>query len=380
MRVLAACSLGGAGHLGPLVPFLDAAVRRGDDVLVAGPAALSDMVGRAGFPFVAGGQPGEAEVAAIREQLPVVPREEATVLGNRELFGRLATRAMLPVMEHVCATWGPDLVMRDPCEYASAVVAHRKGITAAQVAISLADAEWGSISVAAPALEEHRPGLTAEVRRAPYVTRFPASLDPSPFANTVRVRDVPPPTQPPLPDWWGGSDGPLVYVTFGTVLGYMSIAGQVYRAAIAAVEGVAARVLLTVGRQFDPVSLGSVPSHVHVEAWADQAQVLSHADLVVCHGGSGTAFGALGAALPLVMVPVFADQFENSRRIAAAGAGLIVRGDGVVGLDDAPRIAEAILAVLGDTSFRRIAEGLSAEMATSGTADQVLDALLDERV
>ncbi len=41
MRILAACSLGGSGHWQPLVPLLRAAQRRGDEVLVAGPHALS---------------------------------------------------------------------------------------------------------------------------------------------------------------------------------------------------------------------------------------------------------------------------------------------------------------------------------------------------
>ena len=59
----------------------------------------------------------------------------------------------------------------------------------AQVAISLAEAEAGSIAAAAPALEEHRQGLVSELRAQPYLTRFPASFDPSPFADTVRFHE-----------------------------------------------------------------------------------------------------------------------------------------------------------------------------------------------
>ena len=40
----------------------------------------------------------------------------------------------------------------------------------------------------------------------------------------------------PLPDWWAGSEYPLLYATFGTILGYMSIAADVYRMLLAAVE------------------------------------------------------------------------------------------------------------------------------------------------
>ncbi len=359
MRVLAACSLGGAGHLNPLLPFLAAARRRGADTLVAGPPALREMVERTGFSFRAGGEPPEEVVASIRERLPVAPPLEASVLGNRDLFGELATTAMLPAMEELCRTWRPDLVLRDPCEYSSAVAAGRLGLRTAQVAISLAEGEAASIAVAAPALERHRKGLVEELHASPYLTRFPASLDPSPFPRTIRFREPAPDVSGALPDWWGGSTSPLVYLSFGTVLGHMSIAADVYRTALQAVGSLAVRGLLTVGRQFDRSGLGPIPADVRVEAWVDQALAFRHADVVVCHGGSGTAFGALAAGIPVVVVPLFADQFDNARRIAAAGAGMVVEkepgaGDARIAVDeeDAPRIARAIAAVLGDGSYR----------------------------
>jgi UDP:flavonoid glycosyltransferase YjiC (YdhE family) len=369
MRILAGCSLGGSGHLNPLVPVLVAARRLGHDTLVVGPKALTDLVDRAGFPFRAGGEPREAEIAPIREQLPVAPAAEASILGNRELFGRLATRALLPVMDAACAEWRPDLVLRDPCEYASAVVAHDRSIPVAQVAISLAEAEAGSIVAAAPALEEHRSGLTAAVRATPYLTRFPASLDPSPFATTMRFRE-PATRAVPLPDWWPGVGGPLVYVSFGGVLGHMTRAAAAFRTALAAVAGLEARVLLTVGRAFEPAGLGPVPAHVHVERWVDQADVLACADLVVCHGGSGTTYGAVASGVPVVAAPMFADQFENARRVTAAGAGLTA-ADG-----DAPGIAAAIGRVLADAAYARAAGSIAAEMASVPLIDDVLASLL----
>ncbi len=380
MRLLAACSLGGSGHLQPLLPWLAAARRRGDEVLVVGPRALTEMVTDAGYAFHGGGEPPEEEIAPIRERLPVAPPAEATVLGNRELFGRLATTALLPDMGGAVAEWRPDLVLRDPCEYASAVVAGSLGIPTAQVAISMAAAEAGSIAAAAPALEAHRPGLVDELLTTPYLTRFPASLDPSPFTTTVRFHEVPDRAPQALPDWWGGSDAPLLYLTFGTVLGFMTLAADVYRLALRAVADLPVRVLLTVGRRFDPADLGPVPDNVHVERWVDQADVLAEAHLVVCHGGSGTVFGALAAGAPLVVVPVFADQFDNGRRVAEAGAGLTVEADAAAtsagrqppGEDDVPRITTAVDAVLGSPAFGQRAGEIAAEMAATPTADEVL--------
>ena len=388
MRVLAACSLGGAGHLNPLLPFLAAARRRGDETLVVGPPALRELVERTGYAFRPGGEPSEAQVAPIRERLPVAPPQEASILGNRDLFGRLAAMALLPGMRQTCADWSPHFVLREPCEYASAVVAHSLGIPNAQVAISLAEAEAASIAAAAPALEEHRPGLVQELHASPYLTRFPASLDPSPFATTVRFRVPGVVDGETLPDWWNGSDAPLVYMTFGTVLGHMSIAADVYRMALTAVMDLDARVLLTVGHRFDRSDLGPIPANVHAEAWVDQEDVLDDADLVVCHGGSGTVFGALAAGVPLVVVPLFADQFENGRRVADCGAGLVIEREHkgtdnprrVLGARDVPRIVEAIDAVLGAASFGRNAGRIALEMAAAPTVDDVLEALLAGRV
>ncbi len=383
MRVLAACSLGGAGHLRPLLPFLSAARRRGDETLVVGPPALQAMVEGARWQFQAGDEPSEQEVAAIRERLPLEEPLEASVLGNRDLFGRLATTAMLPAMDRTCRQWRPDLVLREPCEYSSAIVAAQQGIAVAQVAISLARGEAASIAVAGPALEGHRRGLVDELLASPYLTRFPASLDPSSFASTVRFREPSSPARRPLPPWWGASEDPLVYVTFGTVLGYMSMAAGVYRAALGALGGLPVRALLTVGRQFDRSKLGPIPTNVRVEAWVEQDDVLPHTEVVVCHGGSGTTFGALGAGVPVVAVPLFADQFDNARHIAEIGAGLVVDvppdssgARRAVVEDDAARLAEGIEAVLGATSYRRQAQRIAHEMAMAPTIDEVLDSVL----
>lgn len=383
MRVLAACSLGGAGHLRPLMPLLDEARRSGHETLVVCPPALTVLVAATDHPYRIGGEPPEGAVRPIREALPVVSGREASILGNRELFGRLATTAMLPAMEAVLQEWRPDVVLRDPCEYASAVAAGPLQIATVQVAIGMAEIEWASIDVAAPELEGHRHGLVGELRRSPYVTRFPVSLDPSPFADTKRFSEPPPQKLEALPDWWAGSRAPLVYVSFGTVLGHMTFAEQVYQTAIDALAGVEARVLLTVGHRFDASALTEVPDHVHVEAWVDQAQVSAEADLVVCHGGSGTTFGALAAGVPVIVVPMFADQFTNGPRIAQAGAGLVaaIEPDAQgrrrpLRRADAASIRRAVETVLAQASYGQGAKALAAEMNSAPTIRTTLEEIL----
>jgi UDP:flavonoid glycosyltransferase YjiC (YdhE family) len=386
MRVLIA-STGGAGHYHPLVPLVDAFARRGDDLLLVVAPELEATVTATGLPFRIGGSPPATETDAIRRQLPTAPALEASVLGNRELFGRLCTAAMLPAMQAAFGSWRPDLVVREPCEYSSAVVAGREGVPHAQVAISQAVVEEWSIGIAAPALEPYGDSVVGQLRASPYLTRFPAALDPSPFPDTRRFRQTPAPQAGSLPDWWHGAGGPLVYLTFGSITGGLGIAPAVYRAGLDAVTGLKARVLLTVGRGVEVDSLGPLPENVHVEAWVPQDDVLTEAAAVVCHGGSGTTFGALAAGVPLVIVPLFADQPTNGVLVAAAGAGLVVGPEpgaaerrARIAPDDAPRIRAAIETVLATAAFGEAAQRIAADMRAQPTVDELVASLAAERV
>jgi MGT family glycosyltransferase len=173
-------------------------------------------------------------------------------------------------------------------------------------------------------------------------------------------------------------------VSFGTVLGYMSRATGVFRAVLDALDGLPVRALLTVGRRFDPALLAPVPPNVRVEAWVDQADVLGQVDLVVCHGGSGTVLGALTAGVPIVVVPVFADQFANASRVADCGAGVVVveagaSGDerNMISVDAAPRIADAISTVLADrASYRSAALHVAEDISSSPLPADLLNRFL----
>jgi len=370
MKLLASCSLGGAGHWLPLAEFLRASMRPTDTVVVVAPPALREMVERDGFTFVEGGEPPAAVIGPIRERLPTAPPDEAAVLGNRVLFAELAATAMLPHVDGVCERWRPDLLVRDPCEYAGAIVAGARSIPSAHVGISQAEVEWGSLSIASPALEQHRTGLTAEIASSPYISRFPDLIDPSPFATTLRYRTRPVAAPEPLPDWWTprtsrsgrgaprvGEIRPLVYVTFGTVLPYMSFATDAYRFALDALAPMNARVLLTVGRTFSTSGLGEIPANAHVEAWIGQDRVLREAAVVVCHGGSGTLLGAIEAEVPLVVMPFFSDQRTNGQLVDRHRLGQVVVPTvspydrrPAFGREDAEALAAAVSAVLADRS------------------------------
>ncbi|HEX8769476.1 MAG TPA: glycosyltransferase, partial [Acidimicrobiales bacterium] len=298
----------------------------------------------------------------------------------REVFGRIDTRAALPGMEAIFDDWQPDLVLREQTEFASYVVAERAGVPHGQVAVGLAS--FGQQFM--PLVDEPLKALGFEggVSRAlsaPMYSLLPPSFeDPAaPGPPTVRrFRDLgrsmgggwvtSSQQVPDLPDWWEGASGPLVYVTFGSVAGGLGLFPDFYAAVAAELADQPVRALLTIGDVGDPSELGPLPGNVHVEHWWPQHEVMPHAGAVIGHGGLGTTLLALAGGVPQVVVPLFADQPENARRVAAIGAGLALEG----GRSAIADIGPALERVLREDSYRAGAQRIAAEIASLPPASE----------
>jgi UDP:flavonoid glycosyltransferase YjiC (YdhE family) len=375
VRVVLASSLGGAGHLQPLVSVGSCLRAAGHDVSLLVPPSLEYGARASSLAYNVGLEPPREVVDEYRDRLALGPAEAVAGLLDRELFAAHCTAAMLPVAESLVTAERPDFVLREPCEYASAVAAVRAAIPFGTVAISQAQLEHDVLSMVSPIVDRFHAGTSNAIAASPLLSSFPESLDPSPWTTTVRygIEDEPP---TPLPDWWHGANGPLVYVTFGSVVGHMPIAGRVFRCALDAVEHLDARVLLTMGRSGAVDGLGAVPSNVHVERWVPQSSVLAACDLVVCHGGSGTTFGALRAGVPLVVCPLYADNSRNGSAVERIGAGIVAPDDGATNVSGlatwALIIRRSIEHVLATPSFALAAGAVGREMSGYPTADVAL--------
>jgi MGT family glycosyltransferase len=108
------------------------------------------------------------------------------------------------------------------------------------------------------------------------------------------------------------SDRQTVYVTLGTIFNQES--GDLFEQVVEGIRDLPVNVVATVGRALDPEVLGPQPPNVYVERYIPQAQLLPHCRLVVSHGGSGSVIGALAHGLPMVVIPIGADQPRNGQR------------------------------------------------------------------
>jgi UDP:flavonoid glycosyltransferase YjiC (YdhE family) len=369
MRVLFA-STAGAGHFGPLVPFARALRRAGHEILVAAPMSAQARVERAGLPFISYADPLERELAPVHARIRAAALEQANEIVLGELFPRVRSGAGLPGVELAMDAWRPDVVVRESCEFASAVAAEAREIPVVRVGAFQLAMEALTVRTAAPAVDDLRAwaGLEPDpagerLAASPYLTLTPASFElpgvPEP-ARTLRFHDA----APPLRAVRSAGEAPLVYLSFGSVAATVGYYPGLYRAVIDALADLPIRLLVTVGEAADPAELAPLPGNVRAERWIPQAEVLAEADAMVGHGGFGTTLGALLAGVPQVVVPLFADQPYNARRVADLGAGLAVEAQ------DPARIRAAVERLLAEPTFRHAAGRVALEAQALPSIDE----------
>lgn len=111
-----------------------------------------------------------------------------------------------------------------------------------------------------------------------------------------------------------------MYLTLGTVFNTES--GDLFVRVLEGLRTLPVRILATVGRNIDPASIPVVADNIRIERYIPQSAVLPHCDLVVNHAGSGSVIGALAHGIPVIALPMGADQELNAQRLTVLDAGV----------------------------------------------------------
>ena len=382
MRVLFT-TRGSSGHLGPLVPFARACERAGHEVKVAAQEQFGGNVERAGLDFVPFDAPPSEEWMPLMAEFAKLDFESANAVMIGEFFAGLDVTAELPRLTAFAEDWRPDLIVRESWEFASTIVGDLHGIPMARVGLGMPTIEEETITLAAPSVDgaRRRAGLppdpdAARLREPPLLTMVPELLGtawPAGTESAHRFRFDVADEPAPLPDWWPGLDGPLIYLSLGSVAAgaHLPYFPDLYRAAIEPLAALPVRLLVTVGdADRDAAELGPLPANVHVETWVPHDDAAAAADAVVCHGGFGSTLGTLAHGTPLIVIPVFStDQWANGEAVARAGAGVVLADDpgtrGALALPSASVIGGlpgAVERVLEAGSCRAAAEAVATAM------------------
>jgi UDP:flavonoid glycosyltransferase YjiC (YdhE family) len=356
---------GGWGHLDPLVPIATAAKAAGHEVLFAGRPWMVPKVQALGFTcFPAGSDDGLTPKRVPLETS--VANEKRWAAGG---FGLRIPRERSPGLLRLCEIGQPDLLIWEETDLAGGLVAERLGILHARV-LEIAEGSFLGPGVLAEPLRALRAeqGLPPDpelvmlsrylvLSPAPPSFRSPACPLPA-TAHAIRPGGSGAPSEADLPEWVARLPTvPTVYLTLGTVFPLES--GDLFARVIAGVRELPVNLIVTVGDDFEPAELGPQPANVHLERRIPQHALLPRCDIVVSHGGSGSVIGALAHGLPLVVIPMGADQPLNAARCEALGVGRVL--DALTATPASVR--GAVRAVLAEPSFRSAARAIQEETA-----------------
>lgn len=366
MRILFT-SQPGSGHWHPLIGLARSLSATGHDVaFAASPKACAAIEANGISCFPVGHDEPEDVVRARRQSLADGSRAEPGVFMVREVFAGSSVRQTLPDMLTIGRTWKPAVVVRENLEFSGFLMAEALDVPHAVVQVTAWRPTLHAHAAEVLDLARARHGLAPDpdpagmFRHLLLIPRPTGFLDQSILPPSARI------IQPLLFDQ-SGKEGlpawvddlpqrPLVFATLGTAFNHVP---GVLSSIIAALRDEEISLALTTGRDLDPATLGPPPANVHIERYIPQTLLFPHCDAAVIHGGSGTVMAALRYGLPMVIIPIAADQPLNAQRCAELGVARVIGP-----ADRTPEtIREATREVLVNGDYRANAERYREEMA-----------------
>ncbi|HEX8430926.1 MAG TPA: glycosyltransferase, partial [Longimicrobium sp.] len=340
----------GYGHIYPLMPLARALKQAGHAVAFATSASRQPMVEAFGFDFfaVGGDLRADPEYQQVKAELEAMPLTlESEMINYSRIWCGIAPRLRTPDLVEIARMWQPDMFIREAGEYGAVIAAEYLGLPHATVSFTTAlkgmaifeggaaerldpiRQHWGlapdpaltslyrylNLSYSPPSFSRQDVGGSGGGGSIPATTHF---IRPEIFDNAANER---------LPDWVERLPAqPTVYVTLGTEVNKEAdLYPRVLQTIIAGLRDAPVNLIVTLGRDKDPADFGPQPANVHIERYIPQSLLLRHCSLMVMHGGSNSLLAALDRGLPMVVVPLIADQFFNAHVTQTMRLGQVVQ-------------------------------------------------------
>nr|WP_228047329.1 glycosyltransferase [Saccharopolyspora sp. HNM0983] len=266
--------------------------------------------------------------------------------------------------------WKPDLVVGESTDYGSYYAAEHLGVPNAVLDIAPLGpfdehpATLDQINTQRAALDLDPVTDALHPFRHRRIGIVPECFYP-PHARTVSTRYYRPPAPPPpgqldpalaaLP-----TDRPWVLATLGSNAGRLHEQQRSLLDTIVEVLGeLPVTAIVALGRDTDTRAWrGARPDNVHLTSFAPQQQLLGLCEVFLTHAGFSGVREALGNGVPMVALPMFAEQPANATRIAELGAGRRLDVEDVTHRS----LHQAVSAVLTDPTYRRQARQVQRDM------------------
>lgn len=188
-----------------------------------------------------------------------------------------------------------------------------------------------------------------------YTLGYPVPLAPGVVEiGGIQITDKPKPLPKDLKEYMDGAKEGVVYFSMGSNLRMEFLPKETMEAIFGALGSVKERVLM---KWDGPVPAKGVPKNIKIVDWAPQNDILAHANLrvFVTHGGLLSSQEAIYHAVPLVAIPVFADQEFNTQMAKQKGFAEVVSFKTLTEAE----LSQALKTVLASPSYKEAAGRLS---------------------
>jgi UDP:flavonoid glycosyltransferase YjiC (YdhE family) len=352
------------GHAHSVTALARAARERGHDVLVATSASFGNLLEASGVPVEAAGIDWMGDPSGSFDPVRQLTPERRTRWVHDVLHGDILPKRMLPDVLSIIERFQPNAVVSGRAERAGPTAAELTGLPYVIVnaglhrmtgrpPVSISFNELRN-SYGLPRIYQWQHFL-----RYCFLDSVPDFLQ-DPDLQRVNTRKLFRLTdgglRHPLEGTISGEallPRPTLFVTMGTIANR----AEILRAVLQSLHS-DYNLVVSVGPNVDPGSMGIHPPSTVVHRWVSQSDVLRICDAVICHGGLNTVVSALAQGLPLVLIPLLSDQPRIARRCSQLGVGRTLDW---VTLQ--PRtVQEAVASVMSEPSYKRQATRLGSQV------------------
>lgn len=162
----------------------------------------------------------------------------------------------------------------------------------------------------------------------------------------------------------------LIYISMGTVNNNMI---KLYRKMIEAFSDIDYQVLISIGNSTDRKALEPVPENIEIYNSVDQIAVLEKADLFISHAGMNSVSESLYFGVPLILLPITAEQKAVATRVTQLNAGIILED---ISIENITQKANELLI---NSSYKENALKISRSFhnctGAKGAADKILSTI-----
>ncbi|MCY9548777.1 macrolide family glycosyltransferase [Lysinibacillus xylanilyticus] len=157
-----------------------------------------------------------------------------------------------------------------------------------------------------------------------------------------------------------------IYISLGTVLNQ---AVDFYKLCIKAFGNTEHTVVMSIGGQTQLDELGEIPENFIVKTYVPQTELLKYTKLFITHGGMNSTTEALYNGVPLILIPLSADQPIIAEQVTNIGAGIPLQMQTLT----ANQLNEAADQVLNNPSIHKAVANIKESFQKSGGYQKAVD-------